>query len=61
MMDDEIIDSKYDPVINEEDRCSAGGGHRYIEAYVDEKVQVLKCSGCGKESVGYFTANTHRS
>jgi len=25
MIDDEIIDSKYDPVINEEDRCTAGG------------------------------------
>ena len=36
-------------------------GHSYVEVYVDEKIQVLKCSGCGKESVGYFTANTHRS
>lgn len=44
----------FDPVPNPESVCPKGGGHEYVEEYVDSKVQVLKCIKCGRESVGYF-------
>ena len=28
-------------------------GHEYHLVYEDEKIEVLKCSNCGEDSVGY--------
>ena len=43
---------------NPVDRCPAGGGHTLVETDEDWRdgrpVQVLKCTRCGYESVGYL-------
>jgi hypothetical protein len=44
--------------IADDARCQSGGGHRRQETNEDWRngrpVQVLKCSQCGNESVGYL-------
>lgn len=45
----------FDPVPDPESVCpKGGGGHEWVEEYVDSKVQVLVCTQCGRQSVGYF-------
>lgn len=34
--------------------CPKGGGHVWIEEYTNPDVQILRCSKCGKRSVGYL-------
>jgi len=40
--------------VNPEDWCPAGGGHAWTEVYENDKIQVLKCRNCGRDSVGYY-------
>lgn len=47
----------YEPDPDPECICPKGGGHEFVEEYVDSKVQVLVCIKCGRQSVGYFTEN----
>lgn len=44
----------FDPIPDPESICPKGGGHEFVEEYVDSKVQVLVCTKCGRQSVGYF-------
>ena len=48
---DEEIEG-YDPA--PVDVCPRGGGHAYVLIYENTKVQILKCTACGHDSVGYF-------
>jgi hypothetical protein len=44
----------YEPEIHEEDRCSCGGAHTWHEFHTTELIQILRCSKCNKDSVGYL-------
>jgi len=44
----------YEPTIDPEDRCPCGGGHEWYEFHKTDLIQILRCSKCRKDSIGYL-------
>ena len=54
MSDDFLEYFEPDFTVPEDELCKCGGGHTYLEEYVNEDVQILICTRCGHRSVGYY-------
>lgn len=53
MMNEELEGWQAD-LPDDEDICSYGGPHEWVEELTTNKIQVLVCSKCDKLSIGWY-------
>lgn len=54
MNDEELENFQPDFTVDQQLICPQGGGHYFIEIDHTVEKQVLKCTRCGIESIGYY-------